>query len=661
MINGRFEYEVPALLVSRKEIQETTDAGENIRGELIIAADNGSRIKGIAYSSHRRFLLGKERFSGSRVEIPYGADVKGMKPGESFSGELILSTNIGEYKIPFAIAIEEYQIMTSAGSIRNLTDFTKLAREDFKEAYHLFLDKDFPEILNEDRKLVPFYYAMMKNPITWQHLEEFLIGAGQKEPVMLTMEKEKVEVYNVENSLKDVLRIKRSGWGYFKAEITVEGDFLEVEKSVIGEEDFIGSICEVPYIIRKEKIGKGKNFGAIHIRTVYQNLDYRVMVSKNDQNRVNANAYTKNMRLKLLRALLEYQTQNLSREDWRKTTDTLLAELKENDYLTVEYQLFEAWYACENGEKDKASQILEHLERDNSIYEKEELEGAFLYISELAGCSRDLPEMTDLRLNQLYQRKNHSFLLLYFVIYFGSKAIKTQAKKMFLLEELYRKGCRSPFLYLEACNTAAEEATLLRQINGFTIQVLLFARRYHRMTEELAFRTADLAGNVREFDRKLYEILCEIYESYPSGLVVKAICTLVMKGNPREKEYFRWYELAVEKDIKITRLYEYYIETMSANYHKLLPKMIRMYFSYNNTLSDSRKAFIYSNVIRNKDIDKGTYLNYKSNMEAFAVQKLKEGRINEDFAVVYQEFCLNTQDAAVKRGLARVLFTHRLY
>ena len=63
-------------MLSMEEIRERTKAGENIRGKLIIAAENGSRIKGIAYSSHRRVLMGKERFSGGEIEIPDGAGVK---------------------------------------------------------------------------------------------------------------------------------------------------------------------------------------------------------------------------------------------------------------------------------------------------------------------------------------------------------------------------------------------------------------------------------------------------------------------------------------------------------------------------------------------------------------------------------------------------------
>ena len=88
--------------------------------------------------------------------------------------------------------------------------------------------------------------------------------------------------------------------------------------------------------------------------------------------------------------------------------------------------------------------------------------------------------------------------------------------------------------------------------------------------------------------------------------------------------------------------------------------MIRLYFGYNNTLSDKKKAFVYSNVIRNKDIDPDTYQAYRKKMEEFACEKIKEGRMNEDFAVVYQEFCVGSQDENVRAALAKVLFTQRI-
>ena len=134
------------------------------------------------------------------------------------------------------------------------------------------------------------------------------------------------------------------------------------------------------------------------------------------------------------------------------------------------------------------------------------------------------------------------------------------------------------------------------------------------MTEEIALRATYLSVNERYFTRGLYRVLCKAYDSYPSRDILEAICKLIMIGNPRRKEFFRWYDLAVEQEIKITRLYEYYIETMPEAYHKMLPQVIRMYFAYNNTLSDKKKAFVYANVIRNKEADRNTYQSYRQAM-----------------------------------------------
>ena len=38
-----------------------------------------------------------------------------------------------------------------------------------------------------------------------------------------------------------------------------------------------------------------------------------------------------------------------------------------------------------------------------------------------------------------------------------TQEVRPQSRKMFLLEEEYRTGCRSPFLYLEACNLGAQD------------------------------------------------------------------------------------------------------------------------------------------------------------------------------------------------------------
>lgn len=661
LINGRFEYEVPGLLLSQEKLAFSVTPEEKFKGELQFAAEDKRRIKGMAYSSHRRLLLGKERFSGEQPVLPYGVDAKGLKSGDRIEGEIVLSTSIGEYRVPFSIEVKTPEVRTSQGAVRTLEDFVKLAREDFREAYQLFVEPSFTRLLAGREELLPGYRAMVKTPAPYQNLEEFLISGGLKEPVTLSLEREDLELYEVQSSLKDTLRIRRSGWGFLRAEVTVEGDFLEVEKKSIHDGHFIGSVYELEYIIRREYLGKGKNFGRIRIRTVYQTLTYEIMASKGKKLQVNVASYEKEKCLEAARDLLLMRLGRLPKDQWCARTKELLADLKDKGYYSAECQLFEAYVAVLDQRPYEARLLLDALEDNQRIKKEEILEGAFLYLCQLADRSI-LPEKeTAERLRQLHQRRNDSFLLLAMIFDLDAQEIRPQSRKMFLLEEEYRTGCRSPFLYLEACSLGAQDGSVFRKMNSFTVQVYLFAKKYGILTEEMAFRAVDLAGQMKHFSRPVYKILEYIYDRYPSSHVVSGICQHIMKGEPRREEYFKWYELAVEADLKITGLYEYYVETMSRNYQKVLPKVIRLYFGYNNTLSDNKKAFVYSNVIRNKELDKETYNAYRNSMEKFAFEKIKEGRINEDFAVVYQEFCINSQDENVRAALARVLFTYRLY
>lgn len=66
-----------------------------------------------------------------------------------------------------------------------------------------------------------------------------------------------------------------------------EGEFLETEKKVITEEDFIGSFYELDYLIRKEKLGRGIQYGEIRIRSPYQELRYTIAASRTGKAQVN--------------------------------------------------------------------------------------------------------------------------------------------------------------------------------------------------------------------------------------------------------------------------------------------------------------------------------------------------------------------------------------
>lgn len=69
LLNGRFEYEVPHLLLSETEVALTLDEGQNFRGELNIGAEDGRRVKGIVTTDHQRIVLAKISSRERRVRL----------------------------------------------------------------------------------------------------------------------------------------------------------------------------------------------------------------------------------------------------------------------------------------------------------------------------------------------------------------------------------------------------------------------------------------------------------------------------------------------------------------------------------------------------------------------------------------------------------------
>ena len=91
------------------------------------------------------------------------------------------------------------------------------------------------------------------------------------------MNKDEANFYDVRETVQESLYIHRSGWGHLRADIEVNGDFLEVSKHVVTEDDFIGSACEVNYVIHRERMGRGNQYGEIIVRTPYQKLIFGVL------------------------------------------------------------------------------------------------------------------------------------------------------------------------------------------------------------------------------------------------------------------------------------------------------------------------------------------------------------------------------------------------
>ena len=116
---------------------------------------------------------------------------RGNEAGESFEGWLCFTTSIGEYKLPFTVQVQTEEVKSAGRKVSSLEEFLHIAKEDFHEAYRIFTERHFSLILSDQsEKIRSLYAGMSQQPVTYQHLEEFLIAAGAKEKVTLSLNRE---------------------------------------------------------------------------------------------------------------------------------------------------------------------------------------------------------------------------------------------------------------------------------------------------------------------------------------------------------------------------------------------------------------------------------------------------------------------------------------
>ena len=662
LLSGKFRYEQPALLFSRDRLEITLEPGEAVRGELYLGTEDNEKIRGYVTSSSRRLVPGSSRFAGTTVCLPYGADGSGMAPGETCEGWLCVTSSVGEYKLPFRISANKSRSENFSAKIKNMEAFREIAKKDFREAYHLFTDKSFPVLMAEaDNREKALYAGLSRQPVTYQNLEEFFIGLKEKEPVSLSLKNTESEFYNIKEPIQESFELQRSGWGHLRLDVETSGDFLEVERRVITQEEFIGSTVRVDYVIHAERLGEGNQIGQIVIRSPYQKLIYQVMASRGSRIRVDVKAREKSLRVALVKDYLSYQEGGLAFGDWTERAHETLKSLREAGFDYPEYQMYEAYLLHLENRDDEAKEILEGYQDKEFSSGELELAGTYLYLCTLTGLYKDRDRAL-WRIQNFHMQQADSFRLLWLYLQLKDSGASASSEALFQMEEQFERGCSSPLLYMEAWRRVSGDINLLHRLNPFWVQVFCFAGRRGLLTEELVMRLAYLSGYEKNFTGALYRALVTGYEKFPSDDVLEALCKYVMKGNPRKPEYFRWFSLAVQHGLRLTRLYEYYVETMDTTYQRELPKPLLMYFNYNdNTLGDSRKAFVYASVIAHKEKEPQTYENYKDTMKRFAVRKIAEGQMDENYAVIYQEFLFDPEKKADAKAAAGKLFTCRLY
>lgn len=664
--NGIFEYENPQILLSEEEIILALDSGKSFVGDFTIKNTKNTVITGEVYSSNEHLRLSHSHFTDANNVIKYELKGENLKNSESLKGEIYIISDCGEARIPFYIDVEAPAIQSSMGKIKDLFNFTNLAKVDWSEAVRFFKTKEFREIIkNQDEKILLQYDNLLKSRSSSQALEEFLIAIRKKLKINFIVDKNVLHYEVGSDSFMDKITLMKDNWGYEEIKVSTDAPFLTLEHKIIWSDYFIGNTYPLEFVIDPKFMRPGNNFGRIFLTSVHDTIVVEVTCHYNVEGlKKPGRKEIKHKLLNITKQYINFRKNELSITDYVTDTNSLLESLiatdKENRliYLLIQNHL-QIISHQESSISDNLNALrleVQTLKKDKKIYES-----ACLYLSALAGKDENTIGEALKKIRTYYMESDYNWKLLWFLLYIDKKYDNNKGQKLSEIKEAFYKGCYSPIMYFEAMTIINEEPVLLHELSEFELQVLYWAITNEYCNEEAARQFTYLVGKKKNFHRLYFEGLVILYYKFHTKDILSAICSLLIKGHKRNNKYFNWFKLGVKEQLRITELYEYYMYTLDEELGQELPQPVLLYFIYNSNLSDRKKAYLYAYVIKNKGSIPSLYHTYYKKMELLAYKFLKEHVINRDLALIYEEILKEkgiTQDIA--KELPDVMFKYEI-
>lgn len=639
---GDFDTVQPDIRFSETRIVMRISEGGIYEGSFTLHNEQEGKIRGLVYPSSFRMQCKEQGFEGNPVEIHYTFQGEGMRPGDVEEGKFSIVCNGGEYEITFIAVVEKPFVVTDYGKIQSMRDFKKLAMTDFGEAQKLFRSKRFAELLKyEDERMMALYSNMRKWELDEQALEEFLIGTKLKEKIYLSFPDEEKEFSHLFETTKESVIVAKNTWGYLPMHISADGEFLEIVKKNVTTEDFVGTNYYLEYIVHREKLHPGNNFGKIIVETPYETIDYPVTVHQ-DAKHTEHHGEESLMFGSILKSYMSCISGRLKLDVWTGQAVALVKELRELEPKNEMYELLLAHVFLRGGRLEEGQWILEnHTHSRFGIGKKPEVNAYYLFLTALVRKDDAYTKRIADELHKIYAKNPASWKILCMILNLDPKYRNYGERLVLLKEKFDKKEYQSHILpYIEAYICYQERSSLLKKLGEFELKILNFATKYRIITKELALYAANLASQEKSYDETLCQILIRSYRLYEEPMILSAICTLLIKGNKTGKAYFPWYQKAIDSGMKLVQLYEYYM--MSADDRRIkgaFPRSVLLYFSHGMSMDYKKTALLYANLLTYEDENSSLFASYREKIEEFAWKQLMKRRIDENLRIIYKRFC----------------------
>lgn len=661
-IAGEFDYEGGSLVFSCSKIELNMKQSESLLDSFTIKEQSGQMIHAKVYSSNSILKCEKEEYEGDEIVVSYRVDTIGKISGDVIKGELQIISDMGEYVIPYVVSIRHDTVDSSLGNIKNLFHFTNLAKSDWTEAVKVFYRPDFISIFNgNDSKYRSLYKGLSKKGDPNRNVDEFLIGVNKKKAIEYTLDKNELHLMNPFGMAMQSLRITRHGWGHLFLQVEKEGDFIVLGKETLSDDDFLGNICEYQFYINEEALHEGNNFGRIRLIHCYGSLEIPIYVTRKlDGRKVRASHQEKRMMYSLTRYYLDFRMKRLSNSKWMSQSRDLLKHRRNIEADGIDESLFEAHLLLTQERYNEAKFIL-----DRVVDDPEDLEDTrycyYLYLTALYSKDEFYSKQIADKTLSIYKKNPKNWRIGWLLLYLPGECNRNSNAKWTFIQQMLETGCQSPIIYIEALHLLNKTPSLLIYLQEASLKALMFGAKNQFLSEELMQQVVTIAGRMKEYSHVLLKILYQIYEKMPQEETLRVICMQLMKGEHCDKESFVWYELGIEQNLPITKLYEYYMMSMDIHREQEIQKNALMYFSYQCALPGDYTEYLYHYVVKNRHRYVELYEVYAPQIGRFLVKQLYAGKINGNLAYLYQEVILKEMATPDNiRQFAEILFLNKI-
>lgn len=662
---GRFNGTKPILAFSEETIDLSVIEGRSEAGSFVIESTNQIKICGIVYSTNPRMECLNPHFEGEKVRIRYQFNSKGLTEGDACEGKFVIVCNQIEYSLSFCARITRLYAEASTGAVKSLDDFTRLAASNWDEAYHLFYNRNFLNTIpygNVYERLTYEGFACARP--SGQNMEEFLIGVNKKQPVSISVDKSEDIFMASKEPQSGCFTITKDNWGYTEIRLRTDCEFIKLSKPVLTLDDFIGKTYLYEYIIDASAMHAGRNFGRIYIDGVYQSFTIDITAGvRDDDGSISDIAVTKDIKECMVGIMELYTSFRLKRivtGVWANETISILNHLHAlmpDEYM---YELMKAQAFIINRQRQEAKWILDDFKHSNPD-KKAPIWGYYLYLMTLLEREPSYIDNMTHEVELIFYENPDSVLLFWVLLFLRDQYFDDSAGKLKDIKYWVLRGCSSPYLYIEAYYLISQEPYLIKELSVFELRILSWAVKKKALTKDLAgaiFEAVDLAGG---FDNRVYELLTAAYEICPEAEYVGIICSYLIKGHKNDTCFHKWFELGIENKLRLTGLYEAYLITMDDRQISPVPKIIQMYFSFDNKLPYRKLAVLYNNIIAAKETEPEVYHKYRKAMGRFAMDQAQLRHIDDNLAVLYEDMLeLGFINEELSAAFSDIIYTYKL-